>query len=308
MARALKGNSMVYVTPLRYPGGKARLGPWIADLMRHNRISGGWYVEPYAGGAGAALYLLTRGFVDHIVINDADPVVAAFWWAVVNDTDRFLALLRDTQVTMDEWHRQRAIHAAPVGTHHPTEIGFATFFLNRTNRSGILSGGVIGGLNQTGPYKIDARYNKPELVSRIELIASMRRHISVYGYDALRLLQEMEPVLPARSLIYLDPPYFDKGSQLYRNFYAPGDHAEIARTVAELQTPWLVSYDNCEEIRNLYREHESVEFSLRYSTSLARPHATEVMFYSGIELHDEPRLRRSQTPTPRRRRAEDHPL
>ncbi|HIH2651564.1 TPA: DNA adenine methylase [Burkholderia cenocepacia] len=291
---------MVYVTPLRYPGGKARLGPWIADLMRHNRISGGWYVEPYAGGAGAALYLLTRGFVNHIVINDADPVVAAFWWAIVHDTERFLTLLRETPVTIDEWHRQRAIHSAQPGAYHPTEVGFATFFLNRTNRSGILSGGVIGGIDQTGPYKIDARFNKVDLQARIELIASMRRHITVFGYDALRLLQEVEPLINNQSLIYLDPPYFEKGSQLYRNFYAPDDHAEIAAAVAEIQTPWLVSYDNCQEIRNLYTQHDTVEFSLHYSTGLTRPRATEVMFYGGLELHEEPQLRRTQTGGTRR--------
>jgi DNA adenine methylase len=295
---------MTYVTPLRYPGGKARLGPWIADLLRHNRISGGWYAEPYAGGAGAAVYLLTRGYVDHIVINDADPVVAAFWWSIVHDTPRFLTLLRETPVTIEQWHRQRTIHDSPE-QFAPTEVGFATFFLNRTNRSGILTGGVIGGLDQTGPYKIDARYNKAALSARIELIASMRRHISVYGYDALRLLQELEPILPERSLVYLDPPYYEKGSQLYRNFYAPDDHAEIARVVAGLQSPWIVSYDNCAPIRALYAEHESVEFSLRYSTASTRPHATEVMFYSGIELHDEPRLRRTQTPGQRRSRIAD---
>ncbi|WP_186155037.1 DNA adenine methylase [Burkholderia gladioli] len=293
---------MTYVTPLRYPGGKARLGPWIADLLRHNRISGGWYVEPYAGGAGAALYLLTRGYVDHIVINDADPVVAAFWWSIVNDTQRFLGLLQDTPVSIDEWHRQRDIHSAP-DQFDATEVGFATFFLNRTNRSGILTGGVIGGLDQTGPYKIDARFNKEALKERIELISSMRRHISVSGYDALQLLEEIQPRLPHRSLIYLDPPYYEKGSQLYRNFYAPNDHAAIEAAVRILQTPWLVSYDNCPEIRAIYKNHETTEFSLHYSTGAGRPRATEVMFYSGIELHEEPALRRTQVSARRRRRS-----
>ena len=292
-----------YLTPLRYPGGKARLGPWIADLLRYNKISGGSYVEPYAGGAGAAIYLLTKGYVNHIVINDADPVVAAFWWSVVNDTANFLRLLSNVEVTIDEWHRQRAIHENPTA-HHATEVGFATFFLNRTNRSGILSGGVIGGLDQTGPYKIDARFNKGELATRIERISAMRRHITVYGMDALELLQTVCADLPNRSLIYLDPPYYEKGSQLYRNFYEPDDHAQIADAVARIETPWIVSYDNCPEIRALYAQHHGIDFSLTYSTHTARPTATEALFYGGgVELHTEPVLRRTQEPGRRRRAA-----
>lgn len=282
----------IHSTPLRYPGGKARLGPWLAHLMRHNRISGGWYVEPYAGGAGAALFLLTRGYVDHIVINDLDPVVHAFWWAVLNDTDTLLGLLENTPVTMESWGRQRAVHAAP-DEYSVTELGFATFFLNRTNRSGILTGGVIGGRDQTGPYLLDARYNKTELARRIRTIASLRRHISLYREDALALLAALRADLPARSLTYLDPPYFHKAKRLYRNHYKPEDHAKIAATVAQISTPWLVTYDNCPEILELYSGCRSTEFSLHYSTSKERPRATEVMFYGNLELQAAPSLTKS---------------
>ncbi len=288
-----------FFTPLRYPGGKARLGPWIADVLRHNSISGGIYVEPYAGGAGAAIYLLLKGYVDHIVINDADPVVAAFWWAITQDTERFLQMLDAVPVTMDEWHQQRAVHHN-LAHHDATQIGFATFFLNRTNRSGILAGGVIGGLNQTGPYKVDARFNKKDLRDRISRIASMRRHISVYGLDALELLGSVCADLSERSLIYLDPPYYEKGSQLYRNFYVPDDHMAIAAAVSNLRTPWIVSYDNCPEIRALYAEQNGTEFSLKYTTHTARPIATEALFFGGgIHLHAPPELRRTQNPSRR---------
>lgn len=283
--------AMSFVTPLRYPGGKGRLGPWLAELLRHNRLSGGWYVEPYAGGAGAAVYLLTHGYVNHIVINDADPLVHAFWWALLNDSERFLRLMEETPVNMNSWHHQRAIHAEP-GKYDQTEVGFATFFLNRTNRSGILSGGVIGGKNQNGPYKLNARFNKTDLGNRIRILASMKRHISLYGMDALALLDTLQPNLPENCLIYLDPPYYHKGSQLYRNHYRPDDHEHIARAVDKLRTPWLVTYDNCEAIRTLYSEHPAVEFSLHYSTHTARPKATELMFYGDLNLHAEPHLKR----------------
>lgn len=282
----------VFSTPLRYPGGKGRLGPWLAQLMRHNRISGGWYVEPYAGGAGAAVYLLSRGYVDHIVINDLDPVVHAFWQAVLNDTGGFLALLNDTPVTIDSWQDQKAILAAPE-KHEPTRVGFATFFLNRTNRSGILKGGVIGGKGQTGPYLLDARFNKADLEARIRTVSTLKRHISLYNKDALNLLSDLSTELPARSLIYLDPPYYQKGSQLYRNHYQPEDHVAIAAAVKTIKTPWLVTYDNCPEIRALYGGCKGTDFSLHYSTGLARPMATEVMYYGNLHLHDAPKLTRA---------------
>ncbi|WP_145578044.1 DNA adenine methylase, partial [Yersinia alsatica] len=212
-----------FITPLRYPGGKGRLGPWLAELLRHNGISGGWYVEPYAGGAGAALFLLMRGYVNHIVINDIDPVIYAFWWAILNKNEEFISRLEETPVTMDSWYEQKNILSNP-SNYSPLDVGFATFFLNRTNRSGILSGGVIGGKNQNGNYKIDARFNKPKLAERIRKIGEMREHISLYQLDAIELINTVEEIIPKKSLIYLDPPYYEKGSQLYRNHYKPHDH------------------------------------------------------------------------------------
>ncbi len=279
-------------TPLRYPGGKGRLGPWLAQLLRHNRISGGTYVEPYAGGAGAAIFLLSRGYVNHILINDLDPVVHAFWQALLNDTDTFLGLVEQTPVTIETWQKQRVVHANP-DQYSSTEVGFATFFLNRTNRSGILTGGVIGGKGQDGPYLLSARFNKADLVQRIRTVSSLKRHISLYNQDACDFLAGPCAELSARSLIYLDPPYFHKGSQLYRNHYKPADHAGIAQAVVGIKTPWLVTYDNCVEITALYADCQSTEFSLHYSTGLNRPRTTEVMFYGNLELQEAPKMSRA---------------
>lgn len=280
-----------FVTPLRYPGGKGRLGAWLADLLKHNGLEGGLYVEPYAGGAGAAMYLLANGYVERIAINDLDPVVHAFWWGVLNDTERFAAMVLETPVTMDTWHLQRTVIAnEDIGD--LTTLGFATFFLNRTNRSGMIKGGVIGGQKQTGKYLIDARYNKEKLAERIIRIGALRDRIQLFNVDALELLVHPELDLNERSLIYLDPPYFEKGSQLYRNHYLPSDHQQIAQAVLEIGTPWLVTYDNCEEIKELYHEAHTVEFSLHYSTHMLRPRATESMFYGNLELPCSPTLRR----------------
>lgn len=289
------GNRMTtspsFVTPLRYPGGKGRLGAWLAELIKHNGLEGGTYVEPYAGGAGAAMYLLSNNHVDRIAINDIDPVVHAFWWAVLNDTERFAAMVLETPVTMDTWHMQREVIAnADAGD--LTTLGFATFFLNRTNRSGMIKGGVIGGQKQTGTYLIDARYNKAGLAGRITKIGALRDRIQLFNVDALELLIHPELELDDHSLIYLDPPYYEKGSQLYRNHYQPEDHQQIAEAVMAITTPWLVTYDNCDEIKHLYDQAAGVEFSLHYSTHMLRPKATEAMFYGNLNLHSAPTLKR----------------
>lgn len=280
-----------FVTPLRYPGGKGRLGAWLAELLDHNNLIGGVYIEPYAGGAGAAMYLLVNNYVEKVVINDVDPVVYAFWWAVLNDTERLAEMILETPVTMDTWHKQREIllGSIPVGS---TELGFATFFLNRTNRSGIIKGGVIGGQKQTGKYLIDARYNKQRLAARVLKIGALRDRVQVFNLDAIQLLSSSGFSFGERSLVYLDPPYYEKGSQLYRNHYLPEDHKRISEAVCSLRSPWIVTYDNCDEIKKLYEGVSGVEFSLHYSTHMQRPKATEVMFFSGLNLRSDPVLRR----------------
>lgn len=282
---------MAFVTPLRYPGGKGRLGPWLAELMRANKISGGTYVEPYAGGAGAAIYLLSSGIVNRIVINDADFAVYAFWKAVLNDTERFVTRVKRCIVSIERWEHHRGVLKNP-DKHDDFEVGFSAFFLNRTNRSGILSAGVIGGKEQNGNYTLDARFNREDLVSRIKSIGGYRNSISLFNMDAMDLAEGISAELPRKSLIYFDPPYYNKGSQLYRNFYGHDDHAEIASRVKRIATPWLVTYDNCEEIEKLYTDANSLTFSLKYSTHLNRPDATELMFYGNLSLEILPYLKR----------------
>lgn len=280
-----------FVTPLRYPGGKGRLGGWLAELIEHNGLQDGCYVEPYAGGAGAAVFLLVNGHIDRIAINDLDPVVHAFWWALLNDTDALIERIWDTPVTMESWYRQREIIASE-NVSDLTELGFATFFLNRTNRSGIIKGGVIGGKDQTGNYKIDARFNKSDLTNRIRRLGDLRSKIQLSNMDAMDLLTGNVIEIKEDTLIYLDPPYFNKGSQLYRNHYQPEDHAAISSTVKALQTPWLVTYDNCNNISELYADAKSAEFTLHYSTHLARPKTQEAMYYGNIHLKTMPTMKR----------------
>ena len=280
-----------FVTPLRYPGGKARLGAWLAKVVTFNNLKGGRYIEPYAGGAGAGVYLLANNFVNEILINDLDPAIYSFWWALKYDTEAFLAMLQQTDVTVDTWYAQREILLASDVSDR-TALGFAAFYLNRTNRSGIIKGGVIGGKKQDGKYKIDARYNKSTLKQRILNLSLLKHKIHIQNMDAALLLKTLQHDRDGPSLIYLDPPYYNKGSQLYRNHYSPDDHAHIASITKNLTTPWITTYDNCEEIVRLYSEAKMVEFSFHYSTHLSRPKAKEVMFFGNLELPEAPNMRR----------------
>lgn len=281
-----------FVTPLRYPGGKGRLAPWLSEVVRHNKLSGGWYVEPYAGGAGAALYLLTGQHVDHVVINDADPVVHAFWKVATKNSAELIRLIRSTPITIKTWEKQKEILENPKN-HCQMDIGFAMFFLNRTNRSGILSAGVIGGKAQKGVWKLDARYNVSELCGRIEKIGQLRNNITVLCMDAVNLLSDIAPGFPKKTLVYLDPPYYEKGSLLYRNYYKSEDHVEVARCVSRAKYPVVVTYDDCQAVKDLYRGVNAADFSLHYSTHSARPRATEVLFYKNLKLPVQPRITRS---------------
>lgn len=267
-------------TPLRYPGGKAQFAPFIARVMEKNGLAGGHYLEPYAGGAGVALELLFHGHASHVHINDLDPAVHAFWSAVTQEPEALLKLLHETPITIEQWFKWRSVLRGEVEV-GLVERGFATLFMNRTNRSGILKGGVIGGLDQSGTYKLDARLKKEVLTARIQKIAQHASRITVHCEDALALLARTAGLLPARSLIYLDPPYFVKGRGLYRNYYEHDDHLAIAKLLQSRKfgMPWVVSYDNATEIREMYQLSNGLTYDLNY-TAQKRYVGNEVMFFS----------------------------
>ncbi len=263
-------------TPLRYPGGKSKFSPYIKDIIERNSLYG-HYVEPYAGGAGVALDLLFNNFCTDIHINDLDLAIYNFWKSITEDTDEFIKLIIDTPVTIDEWHKQKLkIKESSIS---PLEQGFATFFLNRTNRSGILKAGVIGGLNQSGTYKLDCRFNKVNLIKRIEKIGSMAKKIHVYNRDTADWLHEIDSIIPHNSLIYLDPPYYIKGQGLYRNFYKHDDHVNICNILSQIKTPWIVSYDDNTQIREIYKHYRQTQYSLNYSAN-KKTKGNEVIIYS----------------------------
>lgn len=274
-------------SPLRYPGGKGVLADFLADVIATNDLRDCTYVEPFAGGAGAALSLLFGEHVQRIVLNDADPCVFAFWEAILNRKDDFLHRLMVTPVNIDEWRTQRDIYRSQH-RHSRIKVAFASFYLNRCNRSGIMvNGGPIGGVEQTGKWKLDARYNRDELVRRIEKIHLYRDRIEFHNLDALAFLRNVVGQVREieNALVYLDPPYFVKGRELYLNHYQPKDHERLASFIKrQKKYRWLMTYDNVPEIQNLYVGCNVVNFVLRYSAFTSKTGSELLIACDALEV------------------------
>jgi len=270
---------MPFVSPLRYPGGKSKLSPFIKYIIYSNEINGGTYIEPYAGGAGIACDLILSGIVQRAIINDADKAVWAFWNSILTEPERFCRIIDKISISIAEWKRQKEIFKSELTD--TFALGFATFYLNRTNVSGVIKGGVIGGQTQQGKYKISARFTKKTLIQRIESIASHAESFSLYNYDAIDFMNTILPSVGKNVLVYLDPPYYEKGQALYRNYYNDNDHKIIAQYIKRLKVPWICSYDNVPSILQMYKRIQRYEYGIPYS---AKKHYTggEVIFFSNM--------------------------
>lgn len=266
-------------TPLRYPGGKQKLTPFVLEIIRANGVEGGHYVEPYAGGAGVAMELLVAGHVSNVHLNDSSFPIYAFWNSILQHTDEFCRKISRSLLNVDEWRAHREVMRNPAD-HDELDVGFATFYLNRANRSGVLSGGLIGGLDQTGKWKMDARFPRNELIRRIEVIGALRGAINVMNLDAEDFIVNHIPQIHGNKLVYCDPPYFEKASRLYLNHYAPGDHERISEIIQQQRdTKWIVSYDAVEQILGYYARRRKFLYELQYNASRAYK-GNEVFIFS----------------------------
>lgn len=256
-------------SPLRYPGGKSAMAGLLAETRRLNGLGDRALAEPFAGGAGAALTLLFLEETHKIYINDADQSIYDFWWTLVNRPQPFLSLLSETRVSMAEWRRQRDVYRSN-GRVSRLRRGFSAFFLNRCNRSGIImNGGPIGGVAQNGDWKLDARFTKSELLRRCERVSEYRERIEVSGEDGLNFIERLDPTT---TFFFIDPPYFQKGASLYLNALDTEYHEALAsRLRAMPNAAWVLTYDNCPDVRRLYRDWASIRpFTLRYAAAERR--------------------------------------
>lgn len=284
----------MFYSPLRYPGGKGKLAEFMKYMIVQLGHSGGTYIEPFAGGAGIAIELLLRGVVSRIIINDYDKGIWSFWKAVLTETNRFVEELAVVPLTMEEWNRQRMI-CHTQNDKYSFELGFATFYMNRTNRSGIIKGGVIGGVDQSGVWKMDARFNREELIRRIESIAKRKSDIKLYNKDINSFITRYIPQYEENALVYFDPPYFKKGKQLYMNYFKLEDHVRIERVIRNyVQCDWIITYDYAKEIEEIYKDYSMCLYDLKYSVS-SKCKASELMiFKDGIVIPRDENLQKQK--------------
>ncbi|MDR1450659.1 MAG: DNA adenine methylase [Propionibacteriaceae bacterium] len=272
-----------FISPLRYPGGKARIAPYLAQLIRAQNYRPMSYAEPFAGGAGAALKLLVDETVKTIHINDLAPGVAAFWRSVFYNGEALATMVCDASVTVDDWRHHREVFDNPE-EHDDLILGFSTFFLNRCNRSGILTACPIGGFDQSGKWKIDARFNRSDLSERIRLLGQYRRRVSVTQMDAKDFVSSVEHM--GRSLLlYVEPPYLIQGEDLYLDSLSYTDHVALAKHLGTTSVPWILTYDTANQVTDeLYRGCRAARFNIAHTAQKQHVGSEYVVFSDQLEV------------------------
>ena len=291
---ALPRKSKLYPSPLRYPGGKAVLSGLLSDIVLLNNLESGFYAEPYCGGAGAGLALLFDGVVGELHLNDADPAVYSFWVAVTSRNSDFVARLQSVELSVREWERQRDVYReGTIGF----DLGFAFFFLNRCSRSGIVkNSGPIGGFEQYGNFKIDARFNRDDLEERILRIGRNAPRITAYHMDGIDFIRHMERrhAEDNAGVMFVDPPYYEKGASLYMNHFSDEDHQRLAQVLRNVEVPWVLTYDNAKRIRELYGDLNHAVYSVHYSAATVRNETEFIAAREGMIVPGQARIGRSE--------------
>jgi DNA adenine methylase len=262
------------ISPLRYPGGKTLLAPYVSGVIEENFLAGCTFYEPYAGGASVSLELLRLGFIANAILVERDPLVYAFWWCVFNDSENLCAAVEACNVSIDTWHSLqdlRKIDSPDETDYNLLQMGIAGLFFNRTNFSGIIGAGPIGGESQESKYKIDCRFNKEKIIRQISFLANYSDRMEIKFGDAVKFLMDNSNTINAGfSFVYIDPPYYMQGKKLYRHSYVDADHIALANFIRSERYPWLLSYDDHPKIRELYSDNQVQPVYLDYKVKSNR--------------------------------------
>lgn len=269
-------------TPIRYPGGKSKIYPLMKSIIDANNLQGCTYCEAFAGGSGLAMKLLLKNDVSKVVINDLDRAVYCMWDEIVNDSESLCEFIESVPLTPSEWKKHHKTYQSQGGINDST-LGKAAFYLNRTNISGILGGGLIGGINQDGPYKMDARFNRTNLVAKVKKIAARSDDITVLNKDAVDFIDGELPKINY-AFTYFDPPYVEKGPGLYRNSFDESDHRFLAEKILGLECGWMVTYDNDPLIDDVYSGYIRGDMNIRYSAYSSSFGIEKLILKPGLSL------------------------
>jgi len=271
-------------SPLRYPGGKSNFVPTIDKIIRTSKLDNKPFYEPYAGSAAISLGLLAAGTIKTATILERDPLIYSFWKSVLDNSEVLIDRFRGLPITLETWQTFKPLlDIKEVNDSNVLDLGLAGLFFNRSNFSGILKAGPIGGHGQKSTYKIDCRTNKEDLILRIQSIAAMSSKINVVFGDAVELIKTNSR--KQNVIFYIDPPYFNKGESLYRYFYKLSDHKRLAEALKKAKFPWILSYDSHHVIEFLYEDFFIRKHKFQYSAGV--PKKDDELLISNFELPHE---------------------
>lgn len=253
------------ISPYRYPGGKSKI---IDYLYTHLKLSTAKkLISPFTGGGSFELAMLQAGVIDHLHINDLDTGVYSFWWVLKHMPYVLIERLKSIRPTHKDYFYAQALIKSDYQGADVVEAAWASLLVNRLAYSGIIKANPLGG--KKGSKKVLlSRWNPNDLIRRIEKIHSLSEKIEVTQINAVKLIEEA--YWQNETTIFIDPPYVNKGKELYQCFYTEDDHRELSHLLNSLYFGFpgadiIVTYDYNDWLDNLYMYPEKERIGRIYS-------------------------------------------
>lgn len=267
-----------WISPLRYPGGKARMGAALTTIWetQMSPMDIEIWSEPFAGGAGAGLHLLADNTISELWLTEKHPALAAFWRTAAHNGAELAASVRTTTPSMQLWrHAQEAVAAAEAGdTVDDTELAFAALILNRCSRSGMVNAivGPMGGKHQSGRWTLQSRWYGEGIAERIDVVHRLGDRIRVMEGDGIEQIRELDGSVGIEDemMLFVDPPYLVQGNRLYANGMTIDDHARLASALAGSACHWLLTYDGDDRVLDLYPTNRVLAYQIPNTVNRAR--------------------------------------
>lgn len=288
-----------YLSPLRYPGGKARMSAHLAEVFaqQHGLLDVEVWMEPFAGGAGAALTLLDEDQVSEAWLVERHPALAAFWRAVVEQGDELAARVEVLHVDMTTWDEARhVVGAVSAGEQLPDlDAGLAAFVVNRCSRSGIVTAnaGPMGGKHQRGRWTVASRWNAVALAERIRHVHTLGPRIRITEGDGIEHIAELDGSVGIEDELFLfvDPPYIREGNRLYANGMTGAGHQRLADALRATPARWLLTYDDEPAVHeSLYPTERVLAYDISNTANRQRVAREFAVFSDNCALAPDQRL------------------
>lgn len=253
------------LSPFRYPGGKSKLIDYLYLHLNYSKTKK--LVSPFTGGGSFELAMLDAGVVEHLHLNDLDTGIFSFWWVVKHMPFALIERLQTITPTHKDFFEAQSIIKEDYRGVDVVEAAWASLLVNRLAYSGIYKANPLGGKKGTRKALL-SRWNPIELEKRIMHIHQLSERITVTQENALELIEEA--YWDGESTIFIDPPYFEKGKDLYHCYYTEKDHIELSHLLDSLYhgcpgADIIVTYNYHEWIDNLYYYPQRKIISRTYS-------------------------------------------